>query len=209
MRHFLLKLSVLCLFLTNLLPCVADTSSTQTFIVDVSTSINVTESGSLTSSIDTDTGNLASPLNINFNIVSNANLSNIQLKALVTDSSGNLDNAFYCTNTSTATSIPTYVVLANATYAPTQSSVQNCETSSSTATRNVNSLAYNGTVSIDNSGTLTYNSTSGYFNATVNSGTSNIALSLSTTVKSGTFDTSNYNDENGAYKVQIYLDNIP
>src|SRR5574344_1419207 len=206
--RFIKIYTIICLMFLSINRVFADTSTTQTFIVDASTSIQVTESGDLTSSINSTTGNLNSALNINFNIVSNSNLSNIQMKAFVTDSSGNLDNAFYCTSTSASTSIPTCLILANTNVTPTQSAISNCECSASTTTENVNAIAYSGTVSIDNNGSLIYNTDGGYFNATINSGTSNLNLVINTTVKSGTFDTTNIEDENGSYKAEIYLDNI-
>lgn len=197
------------LILYSLSPALASTSATQTFIFDVSNSVTVNVTGNMTSTVNTETGDLTSPLNINFNIVSNSALNNIQLKALVTDSSSNSDNAIYCTDTSTASTLPLSLVFANTTYIPTVASIDNCEIAASTYSDNPNAIAYSGTVNVDNSGTLQYNSTGGYLNATLNSGTSNINLALSTSAKAGTYDITNYTDEAGDYKVEVYLDNIP
>lgn len=207
MKYFYITIFILLTFFIN--PTYADTTSTHTFIFDVSNSVTVNVTGNMTSSIDTETGNMTTPLNINFNIVSNATLSNIQLKALVTDSTSNLDNAIYANDVTSATSIPLSVVLANTTYTPTVNAIDDCETVTSTVANNPNAVAYTGTVTVDNSGTLSYSTANGYINANLNTGTSNINLALTTSAKAGTYDTTNYSDEIGDYKVEVYLDNIP
>lgn len=205
MKYFYI---IILLFL-GIIPTFADTTSTHTFIFDVTNSVTVNVTGNMTSTIDTETGDMTTPLNINFNIVSNANLTNIQLKALVTDSSSNLDNAIYCNDTTSATSLPLSLVLANTTYTPLVTAISDCETTSSTFANNPNAIAYSGTVSIDNGGTLSYSSSNGYINANINTGTSNLNLALTTSAKAGTYDNTNYSDEVGDYKVEVYLDNIP
>lgn len=187
----------------------ADTTATQTFIVDAENTVTVNVTGNMASSLNVDTGELTTPISINFNIESNADLSNIQLKAFATDSSSNKDLAFHCTTTTSSSSLPIDLTFSNNTHLPTSTSIASCCCDSSMVKDNPDSIAYSGNVTIDNNGALNYIKDSGYINANLTSGTTNLNLTLNTAVKSGTYDSTTGLDEEGDYKVEIYLDNIP
>lgn len=203
-------LTIFILFIC-ILPVRADFTATQTFVVDAQNTITIVASGNLASSLDGFTGELQSPLHINFNITSNADLSDIQLKAFVTDSANVKSSGFYCADTSVGTSQSMYLLFIDSDDEITAEAIDDCKKAASTPINNPNVIAYPGTISINNTGTLQYvpNGGTGYFSSQIKSGTTDLNMVLGTTPKPGTYDFNVANDEPDAYIVEIYLDNIP
>lgn len=198
------------LFLLNL-PASADDLATNIFIIDSVTTASVAISGTLTSTIAS-TGILSNALNINYNLSTNQSLNDVRLKALVTyGTSSQQTSAFYSTSSGSTTSASFYLVFGHDTNPPTSASVANCKQATSTSTSNPNAIAYPGTVTINNGGTLSYqaNSGEGYFSCEVPTGTTAINMAMTTSPKSGTYDSVTALDEAGFYKVEVYLDNLP
>lgn len=198
------------LFIIN--PAKADYITTQTFIINASSTITVVISGTLTTTIAGDTGNLGTALNINFNVLSNDIYNSATLKAYVLDSTGTKYSAFYGTDVGNVQSLNMFLVMANDTYRPTLAAINDCKSATSSAINNANAIAYSGTVTIDDNARVRYNSNSGndYFSLQFKANTStNLNLTLSTTPKSGTFDNVTSLDEPGPYIVEIYMDNLP
>lgn len=205
MKHYLI---ILILFL-GILPARADYIATHTFVVDAENTITVVVSGTLDATLDGTTGSLSTPLNINFNIATNNDIGDIRLKAFVVDSTSTKNSAFYCTGSGAVTTQPVHLVLGDYVHPPALSSINDCKQASSDPLNNSNAIAYPGTVSINNTGTVSYNNTDGYFDVNVISGTTDLNLTLSTTPKAGTYDVDSATDQADDYKVEIYLDNIP
>ena len=203
-------LTIFILFIC-ILPVRADFTATQTFVVNAQNTITIVASGNLASSIDGFTGELQSPLHINFNITSNADLSDIQLKAFITDYSNAKNSGFYCADTSAATSQSMYLLFLDSVDEIPAGSIDDCKKAVSTAINNPNVIAYPGTISINNTSTIQYvpNGGLGYFSSQIKSGTTDLSMVLSTTPKPGTYDFNVANDEPDSYTVEIYLDNIP
>lgn len=198
------------IFLLNL-PAIADDIATNTFIIDSDTTASIAISGTLTATIASN-GTLSNGLNLNYSISTNQALNDIRIRALVAYGTGSQQtSAFYSTSSGTATSANFHLVFGHDTTPPTSASINNCKQATSTATSNPNAIAYPGTVTINNSGTLSYqaNSGEGYFSCEVPTGTTAINMTLTTSPKSGTYDSGTALDEAGFYKVEVYLDNIP
>lgn len=208
MKRYLIIL-MLSLFTTGILPARADYIATQNFVIDVDTTMTVVTSGTLTTPINGMTGNLDTPLNLNFNISVNQDTNDIRLKAIVTDSTAGQHSGFYCTGSSAVSSQAMYMVLAEPDVEA--AGIANCEQAVSTVADNPCAIAYPGTVAIDNGGTVQYveNSGNGYFNVNVAMGETNLSVNLSTTVKAGTYDAYVANDCAENYQVEVFLDNIP
>lgn len=206
-----MKFYISLLFLIfTVLPAKADYITTNTFVVDALNTVIIITSGNLNSNIDSLNGSLSSSLNINFNIATNEALTNIKLKAYDT-CCPNVPSAFYCTGSGAVSTQNMYLVLCNCNHTVTSSAVNDCKQTTSTPANNPNVVAYPGTVTIDNSGTISYqdNGGDGYFSCEVPIGTTNLAMSLNTTPKPGTWDVTTSLDEPDSYQVEIYLDNIP
>ena len=200
----------LVLFL-GIIPAKADYITTQSFVVDVNTTITVVTSGTLNTAINGSTGELGTPLSLNFNITTNQDANSIRMHAFILDSSSTKQNAFYCTSSSTDTSQPMYLALGDyATgHQPNSSSINDCLQATSTSSNNADTIAYPGTVSINNGGSVQYITNGNYFDYTVKSGTTDINLTLATTPKPGTYDSASALDEPDNFEAEIYLDNIP
>jgi len=201
---------ILILFIfAGVMPAKADYITTQTFYVDADTTISVVISGTLNTIITGALGDMSTPMNINFNISTNEELPNIRLKAEVIGSLNETKTAFCCTDVGEVSSQAMALVLANGLHKPMACCIGNCMTGACTTMENANAIAYPGTVSINNSGTIHYNSTNGYFDAKVKTGTSDLTLALNASPKSGTYDIDTAQDEPDNYVVEIYLDNLP
>ncbi len=208
MKHYLLFLIFSLVFCLNL-PAKADYIATETFVVNVSNTVTVVVSGTLSSPIDSSSGNLGNALNINFNIATNEDLENIHLKALVTDSNSIKQSAFAATDASEVSSKNINLVFGSNVESPTLAAINDCKLVTSTPANNPCAIAYPGTISINNNGQLSYSTSNGYFSCAVRSGTSDLHMALTTTAKAGTFDSVSSLDEAGLYLVEIFLDNIP
>ena len=208
MKNFLVLLIII---FFNISSANADYITTNTFVVDVSNTVTIVTSGNLTSTIDPFTGQMSTPLHINFNITSNEDLSNINLKAYVTDSTSVKSSGFYCTDTSEVTSQSMYLVFTDSDDEVATASINDCKQAASTPMSNPNVIAYPGTVSINNDGTIQYNQNGGdgYFSSQIKTGTTDLNMTISTTPKPGTYDFNTAEDESDTYQVEIYLDNIP
>lgn len=205
-----MKKIVLFFLFFSILPAKADDIATNYFQIDAATTAQISISGNLFTTIDPLTGILSSALNINFAIATNQALSDIRLKALVKDSSSISTNAFYYSGATSTSSSSFYLTFVNTDVPPASTSIANCKSAISTSINNPNAIAYPGTVTISNGGTISYNSTNGYFSCQVPAiNTTNISLSVTATPKVGTFDAITALDEAGTYKVEIYLDNLP
>lgn len=183
-------------------PVRADTTGVINFLTYVIGSITFDVTGTLTTSIDASSGALGTGLNINYQMTSNNAVNNLQLKAVVLNSTGAKVNGFYSIG---GTSM--FLVLGNTSAPPTAAAISNCQQASSTSTLNPNAIAYSGTITIDNSGTISYNA-GGYYNFGIRRNTTNLNMSIITTPKPGTFDSTTALDEPGPYTVEIYIDNI-
>lgn len=205
----MIKKSIILLFLYfTALQANADYIATQDFVVDVDTTVEIITSGNLSTTIDGSTGELASGLNINYAITTNQALSDLRLRALVLDDASNKQSAFYCTSSGSYSYYNINIIFANYDYPPSSSAIGDCKQSISSPIDNPDTIAYPTTVSIDNSGTISYDS-AGYFSSNIGTGTTNLNMSVSTTPKSGTYDFTTALDEPGTYKIEIYIDNIP
>lgn len=203
---------ILILSLILILPAKADSIATQEFTIDSDKTLEVTTSGTLHSNIAGFTGVMDTALNINFNMITNEAISNINFKAEITDMNSNTHSAFYCTDTSQATSQSMYLVFSEEnSNEVTTAGIADCKNTSSAIANNPCLIAYSGVVSINNAGTVQYvdNTGEGYFNVNVPAGTTNLNMTLSTSPKVGTYDAYSANDPSGNYVVTIYLDNIP
>lgn len=210
MKQFIITL-IFFIFIT-MLPTKADLSATQTFVVDADNTITIVTTGNLTSSIDGFTGQMSTPLWINFNITTNEDVNDIRLKAMVVDSVSTKHSAFGCTETGTVTTENAYLIFGEEnTSGITFESIQNCKDGTSTAELNPCTIAYPATITIDQNGTLQFmsNGSEGYFSANILTGTTNINMTLGTAIKPGTFDSDSAYDCADNYQVEIYLDNIP
>jgi len=151
---------------------------------------------------------MTTPLNIDFNITTNEDIKDINLNAYVLDSKGTKHSAFGDTSPGISSNQKMGLTFANNVHPPDANSIDNCNGASCSSTDNPNAISYPGTININNKGTLEYNS-GGYYVVQVNSGTTDLPLSLATTPKSGTYDFDTAQDESDTYQVEIYLDNLP
>ena len=201
------NLILLVLFFSPLLAR-ADYITTNYFEIDNDTTVEIVISGNLTSNINAETGVLSSGLSINFNITTNEALTDIRLKATTKDDTATDICAFSCTGSSATSSQSMHLVFASEDHPPTALSIADCKCASSTPENNPDSIAYPGTVSIDGTGLVCFDS-NGYFTCEIPTGETNLNMSINTTPKSGTYDAQTSLDEPDVYKVEIYLDNIP
>jgi len=191
------------------IPCAnADYITTNTFVVNVQNTVAVTTSGNLNSSIDAFSGEMTTPLNIDFNITTNEDIKNINLNAYVLDSTNTKHSAFCCTEPGVSSTQKMCLTLGNNTHLPSACSINSCNKMCPTPIENSNTISYPGNININNKGTLEYNS-GGYYVAQINSGITDLTISLATTPKSGTYDFNTAQDESDTYQVEIYLDNLP
>ena len=191
----------------------ADFIATQTFTTQANDTVQIDSSGQQTSTIDGMTGNLGSNLSVNFKITSNVAIGDLRVRAEIDNSNGSIESAFTSSAASSGTNLPVTLILANTTggYIPSHDSIINCKGGSCACTDNPESIAYNGTVTVDNSGVLNYidNSGNGYFTANIGTNVTNLSLDLGTTVKPGTYNISTALDTLGTYQARVYIDNIP
>lgn len=198
-----IKVLILLILFCNFLPAFADTTATSTIATYVIGTITFDVKGVLTTTIDGTSGTLGNSLNINYAMTTNTNTNSLRLHAVVLNSSGSKINSIY------SLGVPSlYLVFGNTDFPPTTAAISNCQQATSTATLNANAIAFPGTVTIDNGGNLSY-SASGYYSFNIKKNTSNLNLTISTTPKTGTFDSATSLDEVGPYKVELYIDNIP
>lgn len=208
MRHYL-GILLLLLFAQN--PVFADTMETNSVVVYSSATVTVEESGVHSATIDPDTGALSSSLSLDFAITANSDINNVLVRSVISDADLSQHSAFTTPSVSTSTSQCFCFVFTNDDCKPEVSSINNCKLSSCSASSNPDSIAYQGTITINNSGSISFvpNSGEGYFSCEVKEGSTNLNLQISTTPKPGTYDLLTALDEPGDYQVTIYLDNLP
>jgi len=209
MKRYLI---ILVLFvIAGINPANADVIATNTFYVDADTTMTVITSGTLNAVISGETGQLSTPLNINFNISTNQDYDNIRLKAHTATSTST--NCCCCCTTTTgeAPSHTFLLALGNETHLASSIGINDCLCSSPQCDLNPNVIAYPGVVSISNGGTIEPQSSGEdhYMNCKVKAGVSDLNLTLSTTPKPGTYDVNSAQDEPDNYVVEVYLDNLP
>ncbi len=212
MKYLKFILAILFIFIFNK-AYAADFIATQTFTTQANDTVQIDSSGQRTATIDGMTGNLGGNLSVNFKITSNVAIGDLRLRAEVDNNASTTESAFTSSAASSGTNLPVTLIFANTTggYIPSHSSIINCKGGSSTCTENPESIAYNGTVTVDNSGVLNYidNSGNGYFTANIGANVTNLSLNLGTTVKPGTYNISTALDTLGTYQTRVYIDNIP
>lgn len=190
-----------------------DFIATQTFTTQINDTIGIEFTGHQSATIDGITGNLGSNLAVNFKITSNVAIGDLRLRAEVDNNASATESAFTSSGASIGNNLPVTLILANTNgvYKPTHESIINCKGGSCACTQNPESIAYSGTVNIDNNGLLNYidNSGNGYFTANIGTNVTNLSLDLGTTVKPGTYNISTALDTLGTYQARIYIDNIP
>ena len=211
MKRYLI---IFTLFLfAGIVPAKADYIATQTFEIDVDTTMTVVISGNQNTAINGLTGTLGSPLDINFNISTNQDISGIKVKTFVQNASLTKSCACVCNTPGLAveTSIPFQIMLGNDTHMPTVGAVDNCEDEAPTSMLNGNVIAYPATISINNGGTLQFQDLGdeSFFSTEVKTGTTDINLALSGSPCTGTYDVVTGQDEADNYVLEVFLDNIP
>lgn len=194
------------ILILSILPAYADSTAVNTFIVNADATISVVTSGVFATSINAETGELGSGLNINYKITTNKATQDIRLRALVLDNNDKQLNAF-CPNGGSSSSQNVYLVFASSDHPPEESSINDCKQSASTPLNNPDSIAYPGLININNNGSISYNN-DGYFSCEIGEYTTDLTMSLATIPKPGTYDATTAMDEPDSYKVEIYLDNI-
>lgn len=198
--------TVLFIFIFGASSVRADTTANMTLVTYVVGNITFNVTGTTTTNIDTTNGALGTGLNINYSMTTNNNQSNLRLHAVVLDSGSVKRNAFFPIG-GTTTNRTMNLVLGNTSVLPTTAAISDCEQTTSTATLNANAIAYPGNITLSGGGTVTYSSP--YYNFNVRRNVTNILdMSITTTPKSGTFDSTSALDEPGPYTVEIYIDNI-
>jgi len=205
---FFITLLLALIFLT-VPPANAAYTVTNTFVVSVSNTVSIVISGNISTTINADTGALDSGLSINYRINSNEDLSNIRLRALVLDDTSTKRSAFDATSVSNVSSKSINLVLGSFEHPPTLSSINDCKLASPSSLANPDAIAYPGTVFINNGGRISYNTSDGFFSCNVKKNTTDLHMSLTTTPKSGTYDSATAMDGPDSFQVEIYLDNIP
>ena len=186
----------------------ADYITTNTFVVNIQNTVAVANSGNLNSGINPFTGEMSTPINIDFNITTNEDIKDINLNAYVLDSTGTKHSAFCDTSPGISSNQKMCLTFANSVHLPEASSINNCHGTSCSSIENPNAISYPGIININNNGTLEYNS-GGHYVAQVNSGVTDLRISVATTPKSGTYDFNTAQDISDTYQVEIYLDNLP
>lgn len=208
MKRYLLLILFL---LGGLLPSKADVLATQTFQINADTTMTVNTAGIFSSTITGTYGLMSTPLNINFNIATNQDVNDVRLKAIVVDALGGRHSALTCGSGAEQTSQSVEVVLANELHQPSAESITACKKPTCISTENPDAIAYPGTVTINNNGTIQYKTASDddYINAKIKAGTTDINLTLLASPKEGTYSSTTALDQPDNYKVEVYLDNIP
>lgn len=198
---------IIFLFILGALPVMADVTANMTLVTYVVGNITFNVTGTTTTTIDATSGALGTGLNINYAMTTNINQSNLRLRAVVLDSTVVKRNAFFPIG-GTTTNRTMNLVLGNTSVAPTTTAINDCRQTTSTATLNANAIAYPGNITLKGGGSVTYNSL-GYYTFNVRrTVANNLNMSITTTPKTGTFDSTSSLDEPGPYTVEIYIDNI-
>ena len=99
----------------------------------------------------------------------------------------------------------TYLVLANTTTGkvPTAAAIADCKAAAPVAANNANAIAYPiASVSLDNSGTATYDATKNQYSVTANGGTTIATTTTGTAPYSGTYS---FQDNAGTYQAIMTL----
>lgn len=198
--------TLLLIFALSILPVNADSTTINTFVVNSASTVSIVTSGILTTSINAETGELGTALNINYKITSNKPMHDIRLRALVYDSNEKAHSAF-CYRNGCANYQNVYLIFASSNHPPEESAINDCRQPASTPLQNPDAIAYPGTIMINNYGAINYNN-DGYFSCDLRDYTTDLNMQLMTTPKPGTYDSSTAMDEPDSYKVEIYLDNI-
>lgn len=178
----------------------ADNAS-QTLTATLGTMKKVTTNGgTITSTIDPDTGNLQTAFSPGFRIETNTNSAqNLQLTSLLTYDSGTA-NAFYGDATTE------YIILANQTVKPTLTAVNDIKAGSTDPANNPNAIAYTVTPPSNILGQLTYtwDNTNKRWNASL---THKGKTDTSLTIPAGAAATNTYSgdDEAGSYQATVTL----
>lgn len=190
----------------SVFPAYADSTAINTFIVNADATVSIITSGILTTNINAETGELGTGLSINYKITANKAMQDVRLRAVVLDNNQKEHSAF-CPNGGGTSNQNVYLVFASSDHPPEESSINDCKQSGSTPLNNPDSIAYPGTININNNGSLNYNN-DGYFSCEIGEYTTDLTMSLATIPKPGTYDATTAMDEPDSYKVEIYLDNI-
>lgn len=176
-------------------------TATQTLQATLGTYLDITalSTGAVTTtSIAPDTGNLATALISKFQIKLNTDNQQLYLQGNTTGSTGNVNALFQQGG-------QTYVVFSNTASGkqPTAAAIADCKIATPTVTNNPNAIAYPiASVSLDNSGTATYDPTKNQYNITVNGGTTIATTTTGTTPYTNTYS---FLDNAGTYQAIMTL----
>jgi len=191
----------------------------QTFTTQSYGTVLIDTIGGYQATIDTANGSLSNALNINFKITSNANISNLKVRALVNTHNVGQFGAFRSSGGS-GISLPAILALGNVSNGelPCNCCVENALGSLDVPCvvtgllSNANAIAYSGTITINNGGSLSYvNNAIGeesYFTASIGNGDTDITLDVNPLVGTS-FQRIAATDMEGAYQAEIFIDNIP
>lgn len=178
----------------------AATTATQTLTASLGTMKKVmTNGGTISSSIDTDTGNLVTTFSPGFRIQTNTN-SALGLTLTSTCVGGSTQNAIY------DRSGTRYIILANATVPPTDAAIGDCKQATPTAAQNANAISYAVTEPSDIAGQLdyTYNATNANWDVSLtHKGQTDTSLSIP--AGAAATNTYSYDDEAGTYTAAVTL----
>lgn len=176
-------------------------SASQTLQCTLGTYLDITPqtSGAVTTTtISPDTGNLAAALVSKFQIRLNTDTQQLYLQGKTTGAGGDVNALFQQGG-------QTYVVFSNTASGkvPTAAAIADCKTAAPAATNNANAIAYPiASVSLDNSGNATYDSTKNQYNVTVNGGTTIATTTTGTTPYTNTYS---FQDNAGTYQAIMTL----
>lgn len=158
----------------------------------------VTSGAVTTTTIAPDTGALAAALVSKFQVNLNTDTQNLFLQATTAGSTGNVNALFQQGSQN-------YIVFSNTTTGkqPTAAAIADCKAAAPSAANNANAIAYPiASVTLDNTGTATYDATKNQYNVTVNGGTTIATTTTGTTPYAGTYS---FNDNAGTYQAIMTL----
>ncbi len=158
----------------------------------------VTSGAVTTTTITPDTGALAAALVSKFQVNLNTDSQALYLQATTAGAAGNVNALFQQGG-------QTYLVLANTTTGkvPTAAAIADCKAAAPVAANNANAIAYPiASVSLDNSGTATYDATKNQYSVTANGGTTIATTTTGTAPYSGTYS---FQDNAGTYQAIMTL----
>lgn len=194
----IIKIFIICLFFYGRV--YASQTTPQYFVASLGETNSVAFTGGATSSsINVDTGALASAIKPSFVMSTNKTSTDLTLSATTNYSGGSTNGLFNISGTP-------YIILTNSTSLPALTSITNIKTGTPTATSNPNAIAYPITGPATVSGTITST-----YNTTNNSWTLRIVkkglVNSSLTIPAGSSLSGTYSiiDESGSYQATITL----